>query len=112
LLDGFAVALSRQNLGWALLGCTLGSAVGVLPGIGPALTVALLLPVIAKLEPTGALIMLAGVYYGAKFAVPPPRFCSTRRASLRPSSRRSRAISWRSAAVAGRRLRRRRSVRF
>lgn len=67
LLEGFAVALTLQNLGWALLGCTLGSAVGVLPGIGPALTIALLLPVIAKLDPTGALIMLAGVYYGAMF---------------------------------------------
>jgi putative tricarboxylic transport membrane protein len=67
LLDGFAVALTWQNLGWALAGCTLGSAVGVLPGIGPGLTVALLLPVIAKLDPTGSLIMLAGVYYGAMF---------------------------------------------
>lgn len=67
LLDGFTVALTPINLGWGLLGCTLGSAVGVLPGIGPALTVALLLPVIAKLDPTGSLIMLAGVYYGAMF---------------------------------------------
>jgi putative tricarboxylic transport membrane protein len=67
LLNGFAVALTPINLGWALLGCTLGSAVGVLPGLGPALTIALLLPVTAKLDPTGSLIMLAGVYYGAMF---------------------------------------------
>ncbi|MEO7403023.1 MAG: tripartite tricarboxylate transporter permease [Burkholderiales bacterium] len=67
LLQGFAVALTPINLGWAFLGCVLGSAVGVLPGLGPALTIALLLPVTAKLDPTGSLIMLAGVYYGAMF---------------------------------------------
>ena len=67
LAAGFAIALTPVNLGWAFLGCVLGSAVGVLPGLGPALTIALLLPVTAKLDPTGALIMLAGVYYGAMF---------------------------------------------
>ncbi len=67
LLSGFAVALSAQNLLWALVGVTLGTAVGVLPGIGPAVTVALLLPLTTKLEPTGALIMFAGVYYGAMY---------------------------------------------
>lgn len=66
-MQGFTVALTPVNLAWAFLGCLLGSAVGVLPGLGPALTIALLLPVTAKLEPTGALIMLAGVYYGAMF---------------------------------------------
>ncbi|NSL54078.1 tripartite tricarboxylate transporter permease [Uliginosibacterium aquaticum] len=64
---GFATALSLSNLLWALLGCSLGTAIGVLPGIGPAATVALLLPLTAGVEPTGALIMLAGVYYGAMF---------------------------------------------
>lgn len=67
LLQGFAVALAPENLLWAFVGCCLGSAVGVLPGLGPALTIALLLPVTAKLDPTGALIMLAGIYYGAMF---------------------------------------------
>jgi putative tricarboxylic transport membrane protein len=67
LAQGFAVALTPQNLLWALVGCTLGTAVGVLPGVGPALTVALLLPATAKLEPTGALIMFAGIYYGGMF---------------------------------------------
>ncbi|MGH8703646.1 MAG: tripartite tricarboxylate transporter permease [Burkholderiales bacterium] len=67
LAQGFAVALTPQNLLWCLIGCTLGTAVGVLPGVGPALTVALLLPATAKLDPTGALIMFAGVYYGAMF---------------------------------------------
>ena len=67
LLDGFAVALSPANLGWGLAGATLGTAVGVLPGIGPALTVALLLPVTYSLDPTAALIMFAGIYYGAMY---------------------------------------------
>ena len=67
LLAGFAVALTWQNLLWALIGVTLGTAVGVLPGIGPALTVALLLPVTAKLASTSAFIMFAGIYYGAMY---------------------------------------------
>src|SRR5918992_4296930 len=67
LLDGFAVALTPANVCWALAGATLGTAVGVLPGIGPALTVALLLPVTFNLEPTAALIMFAGIYYGAMY---------------------------------------------
>ena len=64
---GFAVALQPLNLLWGLIGVTLGTFVGVLPGVGPALTVAMLLPLTVKLEPTGALIMFAGIYYGAMF---------------------------------------------
>ncbi len=67
LIAGFAVALTPVNLLWGLVGVTLGTAVGVLPGVGPALTIALLLPATAKLDPTGALIMFAGIYYGAMF---------------------------------------------
>ncbi len=67
LLDGFAIALSLENLGWALLGVLLGTFVGVLPGIGPALTVALLLPVTYTLEPVAAFIMFAGIYYGGMY---------------------------------------------
>jgi putative tricarboxylic transport membrane protein len=67
LTDGFAVALAPQNLFWALAGVTLGTAVGVLPGIGPALTVALLLPVTYSLDPTAAFIMFAGIYYGGMY---------------------------------------------
>ncbi len=67
LIDGFAVALTFANLGWCLLGVTLGTAIGILPGIGPALTIALLLPVTAHLDPTGAFIMFAGLYYGAMY---------------------------------------------
>ena len=67
LMQGFGVALQPMNLLWGLIGVTLGTAIGVLPGLGPALTVAMLLPLTTKLEPTGALIMFAGVYYGAMY---------------------------------------------
>ena len=67
LVEGFSVALTLTNLMWGFVGVTLGTAVGVLPGVGPALTIALLLPATAKIEATGALIMFAGVYYGAMF---------------------------------------------
>ena len=63
LANGFGVALTPENLLWALIGVTLGTVVGVLPGIGPALTVALLLPVTYDLEPISAFIMFAGIYY-------------------------------------------------
>ncbi|HYF59271.1 MAG TPA: tripartite tricarboxylate transporter permease [Burkholderiaceae bacterium] len=67
LAGGFAAAVSPMNLAWALAGCFLGTAIGVLPGIGPALTVAMLLPLTSKVEPSSALILFAGVYYGAMF---------------------------------------------
>jgi putative tricarboxylic transport membrane protein len=67
LLQGFATAATPANLLLALLGVVIGTAVGVLPGIGPAMTVALLLPVTYGLEPTGALIMLAGIFYGGMY---------------------------------------------
>ena len=67
LLHGFAIALSWENLVWALAGVTLGTAVGVLPGIGPALTVALLLPVTFNLDPISSFIMFAGIYYGGMY---------------------------------------------
>jgi len=67
LAEGFAVALTIPNLFYGFVGVTLGTFVGVLPGIGPALTVALLLPVTFNLDPTAALIMFAGIYYGAMY---------------------------------------------
>jgi putative tricarboxylic transport membrane protein len=67
LMAGFGVALKPVNLLWGFVGVTLGTFIGVLPGVGPALTVAMLLPLTAKLDPTGALIMFAGIYYGAMF---------------------------------------------
>ena len=67
LLQGLLVAAQPMNLLYALIGVTLGTAVGVLPGIGPALTVALLLPVTYQLDPAGSLIMFAGIYYGGMY---------------------------------------------
>ena len=67
LIDGFGHVLTPMNLLFALIGVTIGTAVGVLPGIGPAMTVALLLPVTYGLEPTQALIMFAGIFYGGMY---------------------------------------------
>ncbi len=67
LAGGFAVALTPINLMWCLVGVTLGTAIGVLPGLGPALTIALLLPITFKVEPTAAFILFAGIYYGAMY---------------------------------------------
>ncbi len=67
LAHGFSVALTPINLLYALIGVTLGTAVGVLPGIGPALTVALLLPITFNVEPTSAFILFAGIYYGGMY---------------------------------------------
>ncbi|MGE3886764.1 MAG: tripartite tricarboxylate transporter permease [Vicinamibacterales bacterium] len=67
LAEGFASAITWPHLAWAFAGVTLGTAVGVLPGIGPALTVALLLPVTFTLDPVSAFIMFGGIYYGAMY---------------------------------------------
>jgi putative tricarboxylic transport membrane protein len=65
--QGLLVALEPTKLMFCFIGVTLGTAVGVLPGIGPALTVALLLPITFKLDPAGSLIMFAGIYYGGMY---------------------------------------------
>jgi len=67
LLHGFAVALTPGNLLWCFVGCFLGTVVGVLPGLGPAATIAMLLPLTFQMSPTSGIIMLAGIYYGAKY---------------------------------------------
>lgn len=67
LFQGLLAAMEPMKLVYALIGVTLGTAVGVLPGIGPALTVALLLPVTYRLDPAGSLIMFAGIYYGGMY---------------------------------------------
>jgi putative tricarboxylic transport membrane protein len=67
LMGGFATALTPENLLFAFIGVLLGTAIGVLPGIGPAMTVALLLPVTSSLAPTSAFIMFAGIYYGGMY---------------------------------------------
>ncbi|HWJ67318.1 MAG TPA: tripartite tricarboxylate transporter permease [Nocardioides sp.] len=67
LLDGFATALTPENLLFAAIGVLLGTAVGVLPGIGPAMTLALLLPVTYSVGADSAIIMFAGIYYGGMY---------------------------------------------
>ena len=67
LLQGFQVALTANNLIMCVVGVVLGTVIGVMPGLGPPATIAMLLPLTFKLEPTGAMIMLAGIYYGAKY---------------------------------------------
>src|SRR5947208_6200915 len=67
LFYGFGVALSLQNLGYCLVGVTIGTLIGVLPGIGPLGTIAILMPITYGISPVGALIMLAGIYYGAQY---------------------------------------------
>jgi putative tricarboxylic transport membrane protein len=67
LLTGFGTALSPINLLFGLIGVTVGTAIGVLPGLGPALTISLLLPITFGLDPTTAFIMFGGIYYGAMY---------------------------------------------
>src|SRR5262245_28764563 len=67
LLLGFSVALSPTNLFWCLVGVVLGTVVGVLPGLGPAATIAMLLPLTLKMDHTTAIIALAGIFYGARY---------------------------------------------
>ena len=67
LIQGFGVLMTFQNLSLCLVGALLGTLVGVLPGLGPATTIALLLPISLKLDPTGAIILLAGIYYGVAY---------------------------------------------
>lgn len=64
---GFAVALTIQNIAYCFIGVLLGTIIGVLPGIGPVTTVAMLLPISFTLQPESALILLAGIYYGAQY---------------------------------------------
>src|SRR5687767_12707790 len=67
LMQGFAVALQPMNLLWCFLGVVLGTVVGVMPGLGPPATIAMLLPLTFLMNPASAMIMLAGIYYGAKY---------------------------------------------
>ena len=67
LLLGLQTSISPINLLYALMGCFLGTAIGVLPGLGPVATIAMLLPATFGLPPVTALIMLAGIFYGAQY---------------------------------------------
>src|SRR5690606_30052410 len=67
LAIGFETALTLQNLFYAFIGCLLGTLIGILPGLGPLATISMLLPFTYGIDPIGALIMLAGIYYGAAY---------------------------------------------
>ena len=67
LAGGFATAVTLHNLVLCFTGVLLGTAIGVLPGVGPLVTIAILIPMTSALEPTSALIMLSGIYYGAQY---------------------------------------------
>jgi putative tricarboxylic transport membrane protein len=67
LAQGFAIALQPVNLLWCFVGVALGTIVGVMPGLGPPATIAMLLPLTFLMQPASAMIMLAGIYYGAKY---------------------------------------------
>jgi putative tricarboxylic transport membrane protein len=67
LMAGIATAATPINLLWAFVGCAVGTAIGVLPGLGPAVTVAMLLPITSQVEPTASMIFFAGIYYGAMY---------------------------------------------
>src|SRR5688500_19672792 len=67
LATGFGVAVSLNNLFYCFVGVFLGTVIGVLPGLGPVATVAMLLPLTFNLDPATSMIMLAGIYYGAQY---------------------------------------------
>src|ERR1041384_8394066 len=67
LMHGFAVALQPANLLWCFVGVVLGTVIGVMPGLGPPATIAMLLPLTFLMNPAAAMIMLAGISYGAKY---------------------------------------------
>jgi putative tricarboxylic transport membrane protein len=67
LYSGFSTALTIQNIYLCLIGCLWGTVVGVLPGVGPLVGITLLIPATFRVDPTGAIIMLAGIYYGAMY---------------------------------------------
>src|ERR1700741_2346556 len=67
LIFGFGVAITLQNMLYCLIGVTVGTLIGVLPGIGPLGTIAMLMPITYSVPPVSALIMLAGIYYGAQY---------------------------------------------
>src|SRR6478672_2081702 len=67
IIDGFGIVLQPTNLLYCLVGVLIGMLIGVLPGLGPAATIAILLPITYGIEPVSAIIMLAGIFYGAQY---------------------------------------------
>src|SRR5437773_6106547 len=111
LVMGFGVAITPIHLLYALIGCLLGTLIGVLPGIGPVATIAMLLPITFNLSPVAALIMLAGIYYGAQYGGSTTAIRSTSQANHRRWSPASTATRWRARGAPGRRSPWRRSAR-
>ncbi|HEY4418540.1 MAG TPA: tripartite tricarboxylate transporter permease, partial [Pseudonocardia sp.] len=67
IAQGFAVALDPVNILYVFVGVLIGTVIGVLPGLGPTATIALLLPLTYEIEPSTAVILLAGIYYGSMY---------------------------------------------
>ena len=105
---GFATALSPFNLLYCFIGVALGTAVGVLPGLGPIATIAMLLPITFGLPPVSSLIMLAGIYYGAQYGGSTTAILINLPGEAPVWSPRSTAIRWRRRAAPVRRWPRRR----
>ncbi|MCW5575281.1 MAG: tripartite tricarboxylate transporter permease [Burkholderiales bacterium] len=84
LMGGFETALQPQNLMFAFIGAILGTLIGVLPGIGPAGALAMLLPIVLNLNPVGAIIMLAALYCGAMYGGSTTSIPAQRRANRHP----------------------------
>ena len=101
---GFSVAFSMQNLFWCLMGAFIGTAIGVLPGVGPTATMALLLPATYFLPAESALIMLAGIYYGSQYGGSTTSILVNLPGKRAPSSPASTAIRWRDKAARAPRL--------
>ena len=88
---GFATALTWQNLVYCFIGVFVGTVIGVLPGLGPVPTISLLLPFSFTMDVASAVILMAGIYYGAQYGgsitailIPPFFFCLPNRAPLSP----------------------------
>src|SRR6266446_4602722 len=103
LLLGFQIALQPHNLLLAVIGIALGTIIGVLPGLGGANGVAILLPLTFSMPPTSAIILLTSLYWGALFGAPSRPSCSTSRASPGRWLPRSTAFPWPATDKAGRR---------
>jgi len=105
LIYGFSVSLTLQNILYCFIGCLAGTLVGVLPGVGPLATIAMLLPITFTVPPIAAMIMLAGIYYGAMYGGSTTSILVNLPEKPRRWLPASTAIRWHGRAAPGRRLR-------
>jgi putative tricarboxylic transport membrane protein len=112
LLIGFDVALTPINILYCLIGALVGTLIGVLPGIGPVATLSMLLPITFHLPPVSALIMLAGIYYGAQYGGSTTAILVNLPGEASWSSRASTDTRWRAKGARAPHSRWRRWVRF